>query len=138
MTDTGLTTPAGAPDPLTVVDPRPGVFVAERPWGSFQQFVANTPVTVKIITVDPGHRLSLQRHSHRGEFWQVLDVPIEVTVDGETTTVPPGGQVWVAQGSEHRMANTGSRAGRLLEIAYGDFDEADIERLHDDYARDEG
>ena len=33
------------------------------------------------------------------------------------------------------MANHGDRVGRLLEIAFGDFDEADIVRLHDDYAR---
>jgi mannose-6-phosphate isomerase len=36
------------------------------------------------------------------------------------------------------MANRGDQPGRLLEIAYGVFDEADIERLDDDYARHEG
>ncbi|MGL5828634.1 MAG: phosphomannose isomerase type II C-terminal cupin domain, partial [Angustibacter sp.] len=79
--------------------------------------------------------LSLQRHEHRGEFWQVLDVPIEITVDGRTWTAAPGEQVWVPRGATHRMANPGKQPGRLLEIAYGDFDEADIERLQDDYAR---
>jgi hypothetical protein len=33
------------------------------------------------------------------------------------------------------MANQGERSGRLLELAFGDFDEADILRLQDDYAR---
>jgi mannose-6-phosphate isomerase len=116
-------------------DPRKVVFVAHRPWGQFQQFVQNTPVTVKIITVEPGHRLSLQRHSHRGEFWQVLDGPIDITVDDESWTAQPGEQIWVPEGSTHRMGNSGDLPGRLLEIAYGDFDESDIERLQDDYAR---
>jgi mannose-6-phosphate isomerase len=132
------TTPTTAPDPATLIDPREGFFVTERPWGSFQQFVTNTRVTVKIITVAPGQRLSLQKHSGRGEFWQVLDVPIDVVVGDAAWTVQPGEQVWVPNGSQHRMANRGDQPGRLLEIAYGVFDEADIERLDDDYARHEG
>ncbi len=116
-------------------DPRDQIFTVHRPWGNFQQFVSNERVTVKIITVEPGHRLSLQTHSHRGEFWHVLDVPIEVTVGERTWTAEVGEAVWVPVGSVHRMANKGDRAGRLLEIAYGDFDESDIVRLEDDYAR---
>lgn len=116
-------------------DPREEIFVVERPWGQFQQFVSNEQVTVKIITVEPGHRLSLQTHDHRGEMWQVLDVPIEVTVGERTWSAEPGETVWVPTRTVHRMANKGERAGRLLEVAFGDFDETDIVRLEDDYAR---
>jgi mannose-6-phosphate isomerase len=116
-------------------DPREAIFVQERPWGQFEQFVSNERVTVKIITVQPGHRLSLQTHQNRGEFWQVLDGPIEVTVDDQTWNAQPGEKVWVPQGAVHRMANQGEAPGRLLEVAFGDFDEADIVRLQDDYAR---
>lgn len=116
-------------------NPTDDIFVAERPWGQFQQFVSNETVTVKIITVEPGHRLSLQRHDHRGEMWQVLDVPIDITVDESQWTAQPGETVWVPRGATHRMANSGDRPGRLLEVAFGFFDESDIERLQDDYAR---
>ncbi|NNM46912.1 phosphomannose isomerase type II C-terminal cupin domain [Knoellia koreensis] len=118
-----------------LADPRDGIFRVERPWGNFQQFVSNERVTVKIITVEPGHRLSLQTHDHRGEFWQVLDVPIEVTVGDRTWSAEPGESVWVPVGAVHRMANKGDQPGRLLEVAFGEFDEADIVRLEDDYAR---
>ena len=91
--------------------------------------------TVKIITVQPGHRLSLQTHGHRDEMWQVLDVPIDVQVDDESWVAQVGERVWVPQGARHRMGNSGTDAGRLLEIAFGNFDECDIERLQDDYAR---
>jgi mannose-6-phosphate isomerase len=111
------------------------IFVAERPWGQFQQFVQNQPVTVKIITVQPGCRLSLQRHGHRDEMWQVLDVPIFVEVDGRSWDAEVGEVVWVPSGAEHRMSNQSSQPGRLLEIAFGDFDESDIVRIEDDYAR---
>ena len=116
-------------------DPRAAFFVSRRPWGAFQQFATNEPVTVKIITVEPGHRLSLQRHEHRGELWQILDVPIDVEVDGRAWSAEVGEQVWVPRGAVHRMSNNGNRAGRLLEIAFGHFDEDDIERLQDDYSR---
>ena len=111
------------------------VFVSERPWGEFEQFVSNEMCTVKIITVQPGHRLSLQTHGHRDEMWQVLDVPIDVQVDDESWVAQVGERVWVPQGARHRMSNTGTEPGRLLEIAFGNFDECDIERLQDDYAR---
>ena len=116
-------------------DPTDDIFVAERPWGTFQQFVSNEQVTVKVITVEPGHRLSLQRHNHRGEMWQVLDGPIDITVDGRAWTAAAGEIVWVPRGSTHRIGNSGSQPGRLLEVAFGHFDEGDIERLEDDYAR---
>ncbi|MGW5237795.1 phosphomannose isomerase type II C-terminal cupin domain [Monashia sp. NPDC004114] len=116
-------------------NPTKDIFVAERPWGQFQQFVSNEQVTVKIITVQPGHRLSLQRHDHRGEMWQVLDVPIDVTVDDRSWCAQRGETVWVPRGSTHRMGNSGDQPGRLLEVGFGHFDEADIERLQDDYAR---
>ena len=77
-------------DVADLPDPRDDIFMVQRPWGNFQQFVSNERVTVKIITVDPGHRLSLQTHDHRGEFWQVLDVPIEVTVGDRTWSCRPG------------------------------------------------
>ncbi|MCE1177753.1 MAG: phosphomannose isomerase type II C-terminal cupin domain [Micrococcales bacterium] len=116
-------------------DPREDVFTCERPWGQFQQFVSNETVTVKIITVQPGHRLSLQTHANRGEFWQVLDVPLDITIDDRTWVAEVGECVWVPQGAKHRMGNSGTAEGRVLEIAYGEFDECDIVRLEDDYAR---
>ncbi len=41
------------PDDYALGDRNPteDIFVAERPWGNFQQFVSNEQVTVKIITV---------------------------------------------------------------------------------------
>jgi mannose-6-phosphate isomerase-like protein (cupin superfamily) len=124
-----------ARDPIGHIDPTGQVLVSERPWGKFVQFACNTPATVKIITIQPGHRLSLQRHEQRGELWQILDVPIDVTLGNFERTAMPGETVWVPQGAVHRMGNCGEAPGRVLEVAFGLFDEDDIERLDDDYAR---
>lgn len=116
-------------------DRRDDVAVVERPWGRFEQFTLNEPTTVKTITVEPGHRLSLQRHERRAELWQVLRGPLEVTVDGRTWSAEVGELVWVPVGAVHRMTNRGEAPAQVLELGFGEFDEDDIERLEDDYSR---
>ena len=116
-------------------DPRDGMFVEDRPWGQFQQFTLNERTTVKIITIEPNARLSLQRHGFRAEFWQILDGEIDVTVNDRTWSAQHGEQVWVPEGAVHRMGNSGSQPGRVLEVGYGTFREDDIVRLADDYDR---
>ncbi len=111
------------------------VFVVERPWGRFQQFTTEEPVTVKVITIEPGCRLSLQTHGHRAEMWQVLEGAADVQVDGRAWTARSGDMVWVPPGAVHRIGNSTGQMARVLELAFGPFDEADITRLQDDYAR---
>ena len=109
--------------------------VENRPWGNFEAFVKNSTVTVKLITVDPGQRLSLQTHNLRAEMWRVLDGPLDVSVGGRSWTALPGSTVCIGVGEAHRMANSGPQPARVLEIAFGHFDEADIHRIEDDYDR---
>lgn len=95
----------------------------------------NAVVSVKILTVHPGCRLSLQRHAHRDEWWHVLDDGLVPEIDGAELAVGVGDQVWIPRGTTHRIANSGAQPARFLELAYGHFDENDIERLADDFAR---
>lgn len=120
---------------MSISDPRPDMFVEERPWGRFEQLVCNQPATVKIITVLPGCRLSLQTHAGRAEFWRVLDGTVDLTVGEETRPAGPGDEAWIPIGAIHRIGNSGEAPARILEIAFGDFDEGDIVRLDDDYHR---
>lgn len=117
------------------VDRRQAVFDVERPWGTFRQFCLNEGTTVKIITVSPGRRLSLQHHARRGELWQVLEGTVEVTLGHKTWLATQGELVWVRQGMLHRLSNPGRQTARVLEIAFGDFDEEDIVRIEDDFDR---
>lgn len=111
------------------------IIESERPWGGFEQFAHNEAVTVKIITVAPSQRLSLQSHTQRDELWQVIDGPADVEVSGQAQSVAAGGRAWIPRGSTHRLGNSGTAAVRVLEIAFGHFDEEDIKRLVDDYDR---
>lgn len=116
------------------IDPRPEAVVDHRPWGSFHQITHNESTTVKIITVDGGGELSLQRHDHRDELWTILDHGLVVEIDGFRRPVAVGEQVWIPRGTTHRVASVAGRA-RFLEVAFGTFDECDIERLEDRYGR---
>ncbi|MEO6536916.1 MAG: phosphomannose isomerase type II C-terminal cupin domain [Candidatus Paceibacterota bacterium] len=106
----------------------------ERPWGSFEQFSDNEVSTVKLIHVDAGQRLSLQKHSKRSEFWRVVSGSGTFEIDGVARDVSVGDEANIPVGSLHRLAG-GADGITILEIARGEFDEHDIERVEDDFGR---
>jgi mannose-1-phosphate guanylyltransferase/mannose-6-phosphate isomerase len=70
----------------------PAVDLVTRPWGSFRQYAHNEPVTVSLMCVMPGQRLSLQSHTGRAELWIVLDEGAEVQVGEEILHPQSGGE----------------------------------------------
>ena len=119
------TAPPAAPQSLT----------SPRPWGSFTQYCLNEPVTVKIITVNAGAALSRQRHQQRAELWIPLDWGLRVEVDGKAWDPAVHEEVWIPAGATHRLSAPNGEGGRIMEVAFGPFDEGDIERLSDRYGR---
>lgn len=107
----------------------------EKPWGRFEQYTHNLPSTVKVITVDPGGKLSSQYHHKRDELWVVLDEGIAVELDGEVLRPESGEKLYIPRGTVHRLAGEGAGPARILEISFGHFDEEDIVRLDDVYGR---
>ena len=115
---------------------KPPVSFVERPWGSFKQYAFNSDCTVSLMTVLPGQRLSLQSHTGRAELWIVLDDGAVIQV-GETEKVYQAGEeIWIPANGKHRLAcNPGSRPVRVLEVAFGNWQQEDIMRYADDYQR---
>lgn len=114
--------------------------VDHRPWGKFVQFCKNENATVKIIQVEPGHQLSVQKHQHRDEMWIALDQGLVALVGDDTIfmkdIVIAEEPVWIPRGTVHSIKNANaSLTARFLEISFGEFDEDDIERIRDDYGR---
>ena len=110
-------------------------YIEQKPWGQFEQFTHNEPVTVKIITVNPNQALSLQYHHNREEFWKVIFGKGEVTIGDTICQAQEGDEFFIAHGQKHRI-QTNSSLVKVLEISFGDFDENDIVRLEDKYNRD--
>jgi mannose-6-phosphate isomerase-like protein (cupin superfamily) len=112
------------------------VVIESRPWGKFERYTLNEPCTVKLVYVEEGKRLSLQYHNNRTEFWKVVKGPVMVRVKDEEKIVMTGGTVTIPKKTVHRLIGLeGVRQGIIMEISFGQFDEADIVRLEDDYKR---
>ncbi len=110
------------------------VYTEKRKWGWFERFVHDEKATVKILTILPKKRFSLQYHNHRQEFWKFLDNPAKVTVGKKHFRVKKGDSVSVPKKTLHRIEAL-NKPVRVLEIASGKFDEKDIVRIQDDYGR---
>ena len=110
------------------------IYTEYRPWGRFEKFHENKMSTVKLIYINPNHRLSLQYHTQRHEFWRIINGAAEVEIDGKTFDVKEGDDVSIESKSRHRI-KASAKGCVLLEISYGLFDEDDIVRIEDDFNR---
>jgi len=107
-----------------------------RPWGFYQGADAGGRYQVKRISVNPGARLSLQKHFHRSEHWVVVRGVAEVTVGDDVRLVHENESVYVPIGAIHRLANPGKILLELIEVQVGSYlGEDDILRLDDVYHR---
>ncbi|WP_245582052.1 phosphomannose isomerase type II C-terminal cupin domain [Nocardioides halotolerans] len=107
-----------------------------RPWGSWHVLDEGDGWKVKRIVVDPGCRLSYQRHELRSEHWVVVTGVATCTVDDATVVLKPGATVDVEVGQAHRIANEGDEQLVIIEVQRGSYTgEDDIVRLEDDYGR---
>ena len=115
---------------------KPPVAFVQRPWGSFKQYAFNRDCTVSLMTVLPGQRLSLQSHTGRAELWIVLDDGAIVQVGAVVREYRAGDEVWIPANEKHRLAsNAGAGPVRVLEVAFGNWQQADITRYEDDFKR---
>ena len=107
-----------------------------RPWGSFTILDEDAGYKVKRITVNPGHKLSLQYHHHRSEHWTVVQGEATVTLRQEIMKLRINESVYIPQKEKHALANEGEELMQLIEIQIGDYlEEDDIVRLEDRYGR---
>ena len=114
---------------------KPPVSFVERPWGSFKQYAHNRDCTVSLMTVLPGQRLSLQSHTGRAELWIVLDDGARVHVGEEERLYNAGDEIWIPANEKHRLSCGGKAPVRVLEVAFGNWQQDDIQRYADDYSR---
>lgn len=107
-----------------------------RPWGKFTILAEEKGHKIKRIAVNPGHRLSLQRHKHRTEHWLIVSGRCSVTLNDALLHLNPGDSIDIEIGDAHRVQNDEVDDLIFIEIQLGNyFGEDDIERLEDDYGR---
>jgi len=105
----------------------------QRAWGTRETLAEAVDHRVDRVTVQPGERLSLQRHRQRSEHWHMIAGRALVSVDGQEVELGPGDSVNIHCGATHRVHNIGDHPVVLIEVQRGDsFGEDDLERLADD------
>ncbi len=115
---------------------KPDIQEIERAWGRFKQYANNEDVTVSLMIVKANQRLSLQSHTGRAELWIVLDEGAIVQVGDNVLHPKAGEEIWIPANTQHRLGSTGPEV-RVLEVAYGNWQQEDITRYADDYGRPE-
>jgi mannose-6-phosphate isomerase len=109
----------------------------ERPWGWYETVSISPGNKVKRIHVQPGQRISLQKHHQRAEHWIVVEGTASITIGERQLDLQPGEACDIARGQVHRLANRTDEAVEIIEVQFGDeLSEDDIVRLQDDYERD--
>ena len=121
--------------PIPLKKPEPDHVV--RPWGQFKQYAHNRECTISLMEVKPGMRLSLQSHNGRAELWIVMDEGAQVQLDNEVRTCRPWEEIWIPARARHRLSCVGEKPCRVLEVAFGNWQQEDITRYEDDFQRPE-
>lgn len=108
----------------------------QRAWGYYRVLHEHgTQVKVKELTVEPGQRLSMQRHKDRAEHWFVSEGVATVYTLNRKSDAELLGEfgthqhIHIDRGEWHQLCNLTDRPLRVVEIQYGDACvEEDIER----------
>lgn len=108
-----------------------------RPWGYYDSIDIGQNFQVKRISVNPGAKLSLQKHLHRAEHWVVVSGTAKITRGDQTFYLKENQSTYISKGEIHRLENQENDPLEIIEIQTGHYlGEDDIIRLKDDYLRD--
>lgn len=107
-----------------------------RPWGKYDSIDFGARDQVKRITVNPGQKLSIQKHFHRSEHWIVVAGTASVTNGDEVILVTEDQSTYIPLGTIHALENPGKIPLEMIEVQTGSYiGEDDIVRFEDRYGR---
>ncbi|GAB6140211.1 mannose-1-phosphate guanyltransferase [Methylosoma difficile] len=107
-----------------------------RPWGHYDSVDTGDRHQTKRIVVDPGAKLSLQKHHHRAEHWVVVKGTALVTRNDEKTLLFENESIYIPLGTVHCLENPGVIPLEIVEVQSGTYlGEDDIVRYGDQYGR---
>lgn len=110
----------------------------DKPWGNELIWAHTDRYVGKIITIDPGKRLSLQYHELKDESLIVLEGTLRLHLEGESGEIElhdlkPGENSRIPVGKKHRFEAL-TETVRLVEVSTPEID--DVVRLSDDFGRE--
>ena len=107
-----------------------------RPWGYYDSIDAGSGFQVKRILVNPGAKLSLQKHKYRAEHWIVVKGIATITFKDKVFNLCANQSTYIPKEEIHRLENKEKIPLEIIEIQTGTYlGEDDIIRLEDEYQR---
>ena len=107
-----------------------------RPWGWFEILEEALSYKVKLIQIDPGKSISLQRHQKRSEHWVVVQGIAIVQKDNQKFELNQNQSTYIDINEVHCLSNKTNEILQIIEVQSGEYiDEDDIVRLKDNYGR---
>ena len=107
-----------------------------KPWGYYDSIDTGYNFKVKRILVNPGAKLSLQKHLHRAEHWVVVSGVAKITCGKKIYNLEKNQSTYIPKGEIHRLENIENYPLEIIEVQTGNYlGEDDIIRLKDDYQR---
>ena len=110
--------------------------ITNKPWGKEELLIKTDKYAVKRITINAGHRMSLQYHELKEETIYVIEGVLIVWKSKEmhdNFTLMPGETYHVKPGVVHRFGSPEQLDTVILECSTIELD--DVVRLADDYNR---
>jgi|TARA_B100000035_G_scaffold223208_1_gene191765 mannose-6-phosphate isomerase-like protein (cupin superfamily) len=108
----------------------------EKPWGYEEIWAETDRYLGKILTILPGHRLSLQYHEVKEETVYVLEGQLLVWPSEEENNkliLNEGSVYHVKPRQIHRFGAPNNKKTKIIEVSTSEID--DVIRLRDDYKR---
>jgi len=107
-----------------------------RPWGYYDSIDSGKGFQVKRIFVNPGAKLSLQKHSKRSEHWVIVKGIALITCGDKVFQLKENESTYIPKGEVHRLENHEKKPLEIIEIQTGNYlGEDDIIRIEDEYQR---
>lgn len=107
-----------------------------RPWGYYDSVDRGSRHNTKRIVVNPGAKLSVQKHHHRAEHWVVVKGTAIVTKEDESILLTENESTYIPLGVVHSLENPGVIPLEMIEVQSGSYlGEDDIVRYNDKYGR---
>ena len=111
--------------------------IVERSWGHYRELYKGDGFAVKELVINPHSTLSMQRHQHRSETWNLVSGKAHLLTSNRSEPedplrrdLTPPNPVDIPSGTWHRGVNESNEPAHIIEVWKGaDLTEEDIERL---------
>ena len=103
----------------------------DRPWGYYKVLYEGEGYKVKELVINPHSSLSMQRHEHRSESWNLVSGSACVILNGEKVQLEKDKDIFIPVNTWHKGINESDNPAHIIEIWRGEsslLNENDIER----------